>query len=158
MLHSGVSEKYDGAAYTAFLDHHLTEYTDEDEWRDYKAVGSDPVLHIELTKWADVLLIAPLSANTLAKVATGICDNLLTCVCRAWQLGIKPFIVAPAMNTFMWNHPVTKPQLNTISSWGANIINPVVKTLACGDNGNGALASVEDIVGAVEISMKLLGR
>ena len=54
---------------------------DEEEWREWKVVG-DPVMHIELRRWADCLVIAPLSANTLAKVAQGLCDNLLTCVVR----------------------------------------------------------------------------
>ena len=52
---------------------------DEEEWREWKQVG-DPVMHIELRRWADCLVIAPLSANTLAKCAQGLCDNLLTCV------------------------------------------------------------------------------
>ena len=52
----------------------------------------DPVLHIELRRWADVLLLAPLSANTLAKAASGLCDNLLTCVVRAWDFD-KPLLV-----------------------------------------------------------------
>lgn len=64
---------------------------DEAEWREWRAVG-DPVLHIELRRWADVLVLAPLSANTLAKVAHGLCDNLLTCVVRAWDFA-KPLLV-----------------------------------------------------------------
>ena len=54
---------------------------DEEEWRDWSHVG-DPIMHIELRRWADCLVIAPLSANTLAKLAQGMCDNLLTCVVR----------------------------------------------------------------------------
>jgi len=64
---------------------------DEDDWRSWKTVG-DNVLHIELRRWADAMLIAPLSANTLAKVANGMCDNLLTCVVRAWDWQ-KPLLV-----------------------------------------------------------------
>mgnify|MGYP000908383990 CR=1 FL=1 len=79
-------------------------HVDEDEWK-YEKVG-DPVLHIELRKWADILLIAPMSANTLAKVAQGLSDNLVTCVARAWDVS-KPFVVCPAMNTQMWVHPLT---------------------------------------------------
>lgn len=66
-------------------------FQDEEEWRQWKVVG-DPVLHIELRRWADVLLLAPLSANTLAKVSNGLCDNLLTCVVRAWDFA-KPLLV-----------------------------------------------------------------
>lgn len=79
--------------------------TDAAEWAAWRAVG-DPVHHIALRRWADVLLIAPLSANTLAKLAAGLCDNLLTCTVRAWAAG-RPLLVAPAMNTAMWEHPFT---------------------------------------------------
>lgn len=58
---------------------------DAAEWRGYGAVGTDPVVHIELRKWADALLVAPCSANTLAKLAGGLADNLLTCIARAWE-------------------------------------------------------------------------
>ncbi len=64
---------------------------DENDWQSWRAVG-DEVLHIELRRWADVLVIAPLSANTLAKAANGLCDNLLTCVVRAWDWQ-KPLLV-----------------------------------------------------------------
>lgn len=65
---------------------------DEDEWRGWKQVG-DPVVHIELRRWADVFVIAPLSANTLAKLANGLCDNLVTCVARAWDFN-RPLVVS----------------------------------------------------------------
>lgn len=65
---------------------------DEDEWHDWKAVG-DPVMHIELRRWADVYVLAPLSANTLAKLANGLCDNLVTCVARAWDFQ-RPLLVS----------------------------------------------------------------
>ncbi|KAL0326294.1 UNVERIFIED_CONTAM: putative phosphopantothenoylcysteine decarboxylase [Sesamum radiatum] len=81
----------------------VTLYTDEDEWSMWKKIG-DSVLHIELRRWADIMVIAPLSANTLGKIAGGLCDNLLTCIVRAWDYS-KPMFVAPAMNTFMWNNP-----------------------------------------------------
>jgi phosphopantothenoylcysteine decarboxylase len=119
-------------------------YTDKDEWNAWNKRG-DPVTHIDLKKWADVLLIAPLDANTLAKIANGLCDNLVTCVCRAWELH-KPFIVCPAMNTTMWTHPFTKKHLDIINrELGVVVFEPVSKTLMCGDNGVGAMASVESI-------------
>lgn len=67
---------------------------DEEEWRAWQAKG-DPVQHIELRKWADILVIAPLSANTLAKMAQGLCDNCLTSVVRAWDWS-KPLLVSNA--------------------------------------------------------------
>jgi len=72
----------------------------DDEWRHYSNVRSDTVLHIELRKWADICVVAPASANTIAKAAYGISDNLVTCVLRAWDFS-KTLIVAPAMNTFV---------------------------------------------------------
>lgn len=119
-------------------------YTDRDEWDAWQNRG-DPVLHIELTKKADLLVLAPLSANTMAKVSTGICDNLLTCVVRAWNV-CKPVLFCPAMNTQMWNHPVTKDQVERLASWGYHQVPPIVKTLMCGDHGVGAMAEVDTIV------------
>jgi len=161
-------------------------YRDEDEWGSYTTVHRDAVLHVELRKWADVLLIAPLSANSLGKLAAGLCDNLLLSVCRAWDFAAKPMLLAPAMNTCMWVHPLTARQLATVIGFGMGrvqaaesgrlgdvpglgaetmgaslaplverpssvvIIEPVVKVLACGDVGTGALAPVEDIVEHVQ--------
>ncbi|KAG2387757.1 hypothetical protein C9374_001351 [Naegleria lovaniensis] len=121
-------------------------YTDENEWQLWSKKG-DPVLHIELRKWADILAIVPLDCNTLAKISNGICDNLITCVARAWNIKTSPFIVAPAMNTLMWEHPFTSRQLSILENeLGVYIIEPVSKLLACGDVGNGALTTVETIV------------
>src|SRR5205814_1433282 len=91
---------------------------DEDEWpgrgegQRYKR--SDTVLHIELRRWADVLVIGPLDANTLAKLATGLADNCLTCVWRAWDRA-RPVVLAPAMNTLMWEHPLTVRHLRQLA-------------------------------------------
>ncbi|KAL0440494.1 UNVERIFIED_CONTAM: Phosphopantothenoylcysteine decarboxylase [Sesamum latifolium] len=116
----------------------VTLYTDEDEWSSWNKIG-DSVLHIELRKWADIMVIAPLSANTLGKIAGGLCDNLLTCIVRAWDY-TKPMFVAPAMNTFMWTNPFTERHLMVIDDLGISLIPPVTKRLACGDYGNGAMA------------------
>ncbi|CAL4952175.1 unnamed protein product [Urochloa decumbens] len=118
-------------------------YTDDHEWSCWGRVG-DEVLHIELRRWADALVIAPLSANTLAKIAGGLCDNLLTCVVRAWDYG-KPVYVAPAMNTFMWENPFTARHLGIVRELGMSVIPPVTKRLACGDHGNGAMAEPSEI-------------
>ena len=83
---------------------------DEDEWPGERYERGDPVLHIELRRWADVLLIAPCDANTLAKLALGITDNCLTCIYLAWDPA-RPIVLAPAMNTLMWEHPATARHL-----------------------------------------------
>lgn len=155
---------------------------DADEWpgrdRQDRYQRGDVVVHIELRKWADLFLIAPLDANTLAKLAVGLCDNCLTCVWRAWDLA-KPVVLAPAMNTLMWQHPFTRKHLRAVAAdFGAahipahledellinqindrsralRIVAPVVKELACGDVGVGGLAEVESIVAAVSTSLSL---
>lgn len=142
----------------------------DDEWKGWNRLG-DSVLHIELREWADMLVMAPLSAHTLAKLAQGFCDDTLTCVARAWDLGHgvrpgKPMLLAPAMNTAMWEHPLTQQQLSTIQGFwssskttslgknGIQVVPPQAKTLACGELGNGALASVDTIVKAVKKNLK----
>ena len=126
---------------------------DEQEWLWSKR--GDDVLHIELRKWADMMLIAPLSANTLAKMASGICDNTLSLVVRCWDFsgrsdnkGLnKPLLVCPAMNTMMLEHPITRKQLTFLTEeLGVRVIDPVIKTLICGESGSGAMAPIATIV------------
>ncbi|GJP87902.1 hypothetical protein AnigIFM56816_008865 [Aspergillus niger] len=144
-------------------------YRDEDEWR-HPWTRGEPILHIELRKWAHLLLIAPLSANTMAKMTMGISDNLLLSVLRAWDttgmvdVGFKekkPLVfVAPAMNTAMWKHPITEKQLAILKGeWGVNssntegwvsVLHPIEKDLACGDTGVGGMMEWRSIVGKVE--------
>ena len=126
--------------------------TDDQEWKSWQKVG-DPVLHIDICKWADILIISPLDANTLAKVACGICDNLLTCVVRAWRRD-KPLLFAPAMNSFMYDHPITEQQIDTLRRFGYELISPVEKKLACGDFGIGAMAPVESIVDCIKLHLQ----
>jgi phosphopantothenoylcysteine decarboxylase len=137
------------------------------EWEGWDHLG-DSVLHIDLRDWADILIVSPLSAHTLAKIAHGLCDDTLSCVARAWDFGHgtrpgKPLLLAPAMNTAMWEHPLTQAHLNTVQGFwnilrdsnnGVQVVAPQVKTLACGEVGNGALASVEDIAMQVEQTLE----
>ncbi|MBA0565844.1 hypothetical protein Goshw_020194 [Gossypium schwendimanii] len=136
----------------ASLPKDLKLYTDEEEWSSWGKIG-DSVLHIELRRWADIMVIAPLSANTLGKIAGGLCDNLLTCVIRAWDYS-KPMFVAPAMNTFMWSNPFTEKHLMTIDELGISLIPPVSKRLACGDYGNGAMAEPSLIHSTVRLFLE----
>ncbi|KAI9829382.1 MAG: hypothetical protein M1826_005702 [Phylliscum demangeonii] len=147
-------------------------YHDEDEWDPAWTRGRS-ILHIELRRWADVLVIAPLSANSLAKMVGGFCDNLLLSVVRAWDTtgALDPFgrgrkkriIVAPAMNTAMWQHPVTAQQIKVLEEWGVDeegdgwveVLRPIEKTLACGDVGVGAMADWKQIVRVIEQNLGL---
>jgi phosphopantothenoylcysteine decarboxylase len=148
-----------------------TLFRDADEWPGEHYQRDDTVIHIQLRNWAELFIIAPLDANTLAKLALGLCDNCLTCVWRAWNVA-KPVMLAPAMNTLMWDHPFTKRHLRSIGAdCGAShvpghlddaaliaqindrartlrIVSPVAKRLACGDAGIGGLAEVAEIVAA----------
>ncbi|KAI8437116.1 hypothetical protein MSG28_010466 [Choristoneura fumiferana] len=124
-------------------------YDDNSEWQGWKQRG-DPVIHIELGKWADMMVIAPLDANSLAKMAQGICDNLLTCTTRAWD-SAKPLLFCPAMNTRMWEHPITSKQIKVLTEWGHKEIPPISKTLMCGDTGIGAMAEVDTIVEQIKL-------
>jgi phosphopantothenoylcysteine decarboxylase len=147
-------------------------YTDDDEWNVPWTRGA-AILHIELRRWLDVLIIAPLSANSLAKMANGLCDNLLLSVVRAWdttgeidaQGKKKRIIVAPAMNTAMWRHPITKKHIKVLEEeWGIDSVNegwvevvrPIQKELACGDVGDGAMRDWKDIVYLIEKRLGLL--
>jgi phosphopantothenoylcysteine decarboxylase len=138
--------------YPRLADWNIAIYKDQDEWpplaQQHYSVGS-PILHIELRRWADYLLIAPLDANTLAKIAHGFCDNLLTSVVRAWDW-TKPMLLCPAMNTLMWENPPTSQHVALLKTWGAGFIEPIEKKLACNDIGMGAMASVEEIIKIVK--------
>lgn len=125
--------------------------SDDDEWPALEGPylpGAD-ILHIELRRWADCLLIAPLDANTLAKLAQGFCDNLLTSVFRAWDW-TKPVILSPAMNTKMWENPPTAQHIAMLKRWGAEMIDPIEKKLACQDFGQGAMAEPHTIAAFVK--------
>ncbi|WP_316831004.1 bifunctional phosphopantothenoylcysteine decarboxylase/phosphopantothenate--cysteine ligase CoaBC [Pedobacter aquatilis] len=107
--------------------------------------------HVELGLWADLIIIAPISANTLAKLATGICDNLLTAV----YLSAKcPVYVAPAMDLDMWKHESTQHNINSIKRFGNIVIAPESGELASGLYGEGRMAEPEEIVLFLEHSIK----
>ena len=107
--------------------------------------------HITVAQQIDALVIAPCTANTLAKLANGLADDLISTVYLATQ---APVLIAPAMNVNMWNHPATQANLRTLESRGVKFVNPGSGYLACGMIGGGRLAEVETIADAV---LKLLG-
>ncbi len=117
----------------------LTDLFDEPEERQ--------IAHIHLAKRADVLLIAPATANILAKLAVGIADDLLTTLALATQAKV---VIAPAMNTVMWQHPATQHNVRMLEERGAHFVYPAEGMLACGDVGAGKLADTPVILAAVE--------
>ena len=110
------------------------------------------IQHIDLGKEADLFLVAPASANTIAKLAIGLADNMVTSTALALPQGTKK-ILAPAMNTKMLEHPATQRNLKLLQDYGYQIIQPRHATLACGDQGSGALASIETILTTIQESL-----
>jgi phosphopantothenoylcysteine decarboxylase len=149
-------------------------YREADEWPPARYQRGDPVLHIALRQWAELLIVAPLDANTLAKFALGLSDNCLTCLFRAWDFS-RPVVLAPAMNTLMWESPVTLRHFRQLladrgdgspeatAPWPLEaaaevfarhaprlvLVPPQAKRLACGDIGLGAMAEVATIAETV---------
>ncbi len=102
------------------------------------------VSHIDLAADADMILIAPATANCIAKLRGGICDDLLTTI--AVVGGMRKTVIAPAMNTRMYENPITTENIEYLVDKGAQFIEPRVSLLACDEYGKGALATVETIV------------
>jgi len=109
------------------------------------------VEHIALAEWADLMVVAPASANTIGKVANGIADNLLTTVIMAISEK-TPIIIAPAMNTNMWNNKIVKENIRKLKNISKKYIfvNPKIGRLACGDYGEGPLAEMKDILTTIK--------
>lgn len=106
--------------------------------------------HIEWARWAQVAVVAPATANVLGKLACGLCDDALTTLLMALRRG-TPCVLAPAMNTEMWEHPVVVRNLAWLAELGRySVVAPVSKRLACGDVGVGGLADPAEILAAVE--------
>ena len=103
--------------------------------------------HVALAKWADLLLIAPATANCMAKMACGIADDLLSTTCLAVRC---PVLIAPAMNSAMWRNPATQANLALLRSRGLRFVGPEAGHLACGDDDVGRMSEPEQIVEAVE--------
>jgi phosphopantothenoylcysteine decarboxylase len=154
---------------------------DADEWpgseEGKRYLRGDLVRHIELRRQSDLFVIAPLDANTLAKLANGLADNCLTCVWRAWD-PTRPAVLVPAMNTLMWQHPATARHLRQLAAdagvhslpAGADpqsvvdainaarnslyVVAPESRELACGDVGVGAMAAPDRVVAAVDEQLR----
>jgi phosphopantothenoylcysteine decarboxylase/phosphopantothenate--cysteine ligase len=131
----------------------------------FRALSRNPVLtdlfnepethriaHIDIAQSADLVLVAPASANIIAKLAHGLADDMLS-TCLLATPTTTPLLIAPAMNTVMWEHPATIANIETLRRRGVRIIEPGYGLLACQDVGTGKLADVDDIVRAVVDSL-----
>src|SRR5262245_12573833 len=110
--------------------------------------------HIDLADWAELVLLAPATANSLAKHAAGIADDLVGTVLLATR---APVLVAPAMNVNMWEHPATQANLETLRARGMRFVGPATGALACGWEGTGRMAEPADIAEAVELALGTRG-
>ncbi len=107
--------------------------------------------HIALAEEADVILIAPATANIIGKIASGVSDDMLTTVVSAAS---SPVIMAPAMNERMFDNPITREKVSYLKEKGYFFVEPIVGDLACGKKGNGHLAEAESIVALTEKVLK----
>lgn len=122
---------------------------------DKEELVDDEIEHIELAKWADLMLVAPATANTIGKIAHGLADNLLTSTVFALPKK-TPLLLAPAMNTRMWENPLLQENLKTIRKFYKNclLIEPRKSLLACGEEGMGAMAEISELFAAVNKKFK----
>jgi phosphopantothenoylcysteine decarboxylase/phosphopantothenate--cysteine ligase len=103
--------------------------------------------HINLADWADVIVVAPATANIIGKTAGGICDDLLsTALCACWE---KPTVFAPAMNEKMWTNPAVQENIKLVKRMGVELIGPGRGRLACGTEGVGRMAEPQEILEVV---------
>ena len=102
--------------------------------------------HIELARWPDQVIIAPASADFIARLAAGLADTLLSAICLATEV---PVAIAPAMNRAMWEKAVTRRNVATLESWGAQILGPGSGEQACGETGPGRMLEPDEIVSAL---------
>jgi|TARA_B110000093_G_scaffold152110_1_gene166950 phosphopantothenoylcysteine decarboxylase/phosphopantothenate--cysteine ligase len=117
-------------------------YADLFDLKDESEMG-----HIELSRLADLILVAPATANVMAKMAHGISDDLASTILLATDTSV---MIAPSMNVRMWDHPSTQRNLNLLADDGVKLVGPNVGEMACGEYGLGRMAEVTDIVSAVE--------
>jgi phosphopantothenoylcysteine synthetase/decarboxylase len=110
------------------------------------------ISHIALADWADVVVVAPATANILGKIANGICDDMLsTTLCACWPLVESgAVLLAPAMNTYMWENPAVQHNVKTLEERGFQFIGPTEGRLACGTEGIGRMSEPQEILKAIE--------
>jgi phosphopantothenoylcysteine synthetase/decarboxylase len=119
--------------------------------------AASSIEHISWAKWAEIAVVAPLTASTLGRLACGMADDALTTVWMALPDGV-PSLLCPAMNTAMWNHPVVQRNLRWVRELDRyRIVAPSHKRLACGDTGVGGLAEIPEIIAAIDETIPPVG-
>ena len=119
----------------------------------FEEITPKEVKHISLAEKADLMLIAPATANIIGKIANGIADDFLSTVVMA-AANATPVYIAPAMNTNMYENPIVQANIEKLRSYGYRFIEPKQSLLACGTVGKGALADVDDIIKVIEGRME----
>src|SRR5215210_9351249 len=122
---------------------------------DYAPDNPDPIAHITFSQTADLLIVAPATANIIAKFANGVADDFLTSTYLACS---SPVLIAPAMNTTMWEHPATQRNLQQLRADGVHIMEPDAGEMACGTIGPGRLSEPDRIVSAALEILAVSGR
>ena len=114
----------------------------------WNATQEYKISHINLADWADIVVVAPATANIIGKIANGICDDLLsTTLCTCWA---KPTLLAPAMNNNMWTNAAVQRNIKAVKGMGFKLIGPEKGRLACGTEGIGRISEPQDILEAIE--------
>jgi phosphopantothenoylcysteine decarboxylase len=116
----------------------------DDIWEEGRALD-----HINLARSADLALVCPATAGAINRLAAGLADDPPGALFLAWELGLKPWWIAPAMNARMWSHPATQSALDRLRSWGVRVLDPDDGPHACGEEGPGRLADPERIAAEV---------
>ncbi|MGE3500150.1 MAG: flavoprotein [Candidatus Binatia bacterium] len=101
--------------------------------------------HIRLARWADAALLCPATANSLNRLAAGLANDAIGALYLAWEIATKPWLIAPAMNSTMWDHPATRASRQVLAAHGARLLPVGEGSLACGESGEGRLLEIADI-------------
>ena len=130
----------------------ITALSQEKVYDDLFSVENESEMdHISLSRWADLILVAPITANTISKLSSGSSDDLASTVILASD---KEIYLAPAMNVRMWEHPSTKQNLNKLKNYGYKLIGPEIGDMACGEFGNGKMSEPNKIIKKIELYFK----
>lgn len=110
--------------------------------------------HIHLARWADAALVCPATANSLNRLAAGLADDAVGALFLAWEIDAKPWLIAPAMNAAMWEHPATRASRQRLADYGARLLPVGDGRLACGETGEGRLLELAELEGELLAALR----